>query len=90
MVRQGQNALPTITVELPADLVEHLRQKAAGAGEPLDTYLERLTHWDAPTATAASPSEVWAACWRAWARSRPTHGGPVDDSREAAYEGCGE
>jgi hypothetical protein len=83
----------TVTLNLSPETERRLREKAAGSGQTLEGYLERIPERDAepPAGTAAPPStEEWVAQWRAWARSPPTLPQVADESRESIYAGRDE
>jgi hypothetical protein len=83
----------TVTLNLSPETERRLREKAAGSGQTLEGYLERLLERDAeaPAGATAPPSpEEWVAQWLAWARSHPTLPQVADDSRESIYAGRGE
>jgi len=82
----------TMHLELPPQLVEQLRQRAATTGEApeaivLQALQEKFT--PEPVRPRLSPEEFAAKLQEIMdLHPRVTHF--VDDSRESIYEGCGE
>lgn len=80
----------SITISLPSEMEQKLREKAARAGQTLEAYLEQLAADSAGgSATDLSPEE-WAAQFHAWVASHQPLAGLADDSRDSIYEGRGE
>lgn len=84
-------ATGAVPVYLPADTERTLREKAAAAGLPLDTYLIRLAEKDAPPGTLAKPSlaELLAPIRKAFEGSGMTDrdlADLVEEAREEIYQ----
>jgi hypothetical protein len=93
--------MTTLTIQLPQETEQRLRQKASLSGKSLESYLqelaERAAQEKAADGTGPTPpgppelsAEQWIAEWRAWVESRPIRPVIADDSRESIYEGRGE
>jgi len=90
-----------ITLDLPAEAVRLLKEKAARAGQTLENYLQELAKRDVRAANgspsvdsqavpSALPTEEWVARWYAWAERQLPRAVVLDDSRESIYAGRGE
>jgi hypothetical protein len=86
----------TLTIQLPPEIEEKLRERAAQFGKPFETFLQEVAERAAKDETAKVPppppmsTEEWIAEWRAFVNSRPARPIIADDSRESIYEGRGE
>jgi predicted transcriptional regulator len=83
----------SITIHLPADTEEKLRQAASRRGQTLEHYLQQLAISSAVDEVALPAGQSvaeWIAEWRAWAASHTALPHVADDSRESIYEGRGE
>ena len=80
----------TVTIRLPPETEQKLREKAARAGQTLEAYLERLAAEVAAGSGAGLPPEEWVAQFRSWVASHKPLATPADDSRESIYQGRGE
>lgn len=83
----------SITINLPPDTEQKLREAAARRGKTLEAYLESIaaSHAaDVGVAASAETAEEWVAEFRSWAASHAPVTHFVDDSRESIYEGRGE
>lgn len=82
-----------VTIHLPADTEQRLREAAARRGQPLEEYLEWLAIQSAGNgrrpAVARTPDEKVAA-WREWVASHASNPHVADDSRESIYGDRGE
>lgn len=83
----------TVTLNLSAEAIRRLREKAARSGQTLEAYLERLaelsTLAENNTAAERTPEE-WAAEWRSWTAGDRTLFTPATDDRESIYADRGE
>jgi hypothetical protein len=80
-----------ITISLPPETEQKLREKAARTGQTLEAYLEQLAADSAAAGSAAGLShEAWDAQFRAWIASHQPLDTPADDSRDSIYDGRGE
>jgi hypothetical protein len=90
--------MTALTIHLPADTEQKLREKASHSGKSLEAYVrelaERAAQDHAGSPAPISPPEMtpeqWIAEWRAFVDSRPIRPVIADDSRESIYEGRGE
>jgi hypothetical protein len=82
----------SITIWLPPDLEERLRERAAQIGQTVETYLQSLAEQglNAEPSSARLHPDQWVAAWRAWVASHPWRPYIADDSRESIYAGRGE
>lgn len=84
----------SITINLPVEAEQKLREAAARRGQSLEAYLE----WVAATSVAANgsgppperTSEEKVAAWREWVASHALNPHMADDSRESMYGDRGE
>jgi hypothetical protein len=90
-----------ITLDLPAETVRLLEEKAARAGQTLENYHQELAKRDVRAANGSSPvdskavpsplpTEEWVARWYTWAERQLPRAVVLDDSRESIYAGRGE
>lgn len=82
-----------LKIEVPANLEPLLRERAAQAGVPVESFVlqavtEQLAATDAPG--AAIGAEEFSAWLRQWAAQFPKLDHEIDDSRESIYAGRGE
>jgi hypothetical protein len=93
--------MSTLTIQLPRETEQKLREKASRSGKSLETYLqelaERAAREEAANGSVPTPQtqsvltpEQRAAAWRAWVERQPVRPVIADDSRESIYEGRGE
>jgi hypothetical protein len=94
--KKEQMTMP-VTLSLPPDTEQLLREKAALCGQTLEAYLQELAEREAhptnaslPTAPSELPPEEWVTRWYAWATKQPIRDTVLDDSRESIYAGRGE
>lgn len=83
----------SITINLPAETEQKLREAAARRGETLEAYLASMAAScavDVGGPPSEQTAEEWVAEFRAWAASHAPVTHFVDDSRESIYEGRGE
>jgi hypothetical protein len=87
----------SITVELPPETEQNLRDQARLEGKTPEEVLSQLAQqWlgNGKSADGRPPNEMsaeeWSAKLRAWAASHEPVGHFVDDSRESIYAGRGE
>jgi hypothetical protein len=86
----------TLTIQLPPEIEQKLRERASLFGQSFETYLQEVAELAAKEETAKAPpppplsAEEWIAEWRAWADNQPVRPVIADDSRESIYEGRGE
>jgi plasmid stability protein len=82
----------SIMLQLPPEIEQALREKAARLGQSLEAYLEQVAEREAQGEEREPPhsADQWVAELRAWAASHRPLETVVDDSRESIYEGRGE
>jgi hypothetical protein len=91
----------TVTIQLPRETEERLREKASLSGKSIETFVQELAERAARETTmngtvstpATSPelsTDEWITAWRAFVDTRPSRPVIADDSRESIYEGRGE
>jgi hypothetical protein len=82
----------SVTLSLPPDLEQWLREKAAQCGQTLEAYLQGLAEQalQAEAAPALLPRDQRVAAWRVWVASHAWQPTIADDSRESIYAGRGE
>lgn len=79
-----------VTINLPAETAQRLKEAAARRGETLEAYLGSVAASyaiDVGGAVPAQTAEEWVAEFRAWAAGHAAVAHFVDDSRESIYEG---
>jgi hypothetical protein len=83
----------SITINLPADTEQKLREAAVRRGQTLEAYLEWLATVSA-VANGSGPPERTpdekVAAWREWVASHASNPHVADDSRESMYGDRGE
>ncbi|HVA49157.1 MAG TPA: hypothetical protein VNH11_22530 [Pirellulales bacterium] len=84
----------SVTIHLPPDTEQKLRDAAARRGQTLEAYLEWLATVSAAAngsgpPTQRTPQEKVAA-WREWVASHASNPHVADDSRESMYGDRGE
>lgn len=78
----------TVTLQLPADAEQRLREKAAEHGKTLEAYLQQLIEREARADNRAAGEvalERWTSAWRAWAANHRSLQAQADDSRDSIY-----
>lgn len=85
----------TLTIELPAEVEEALREQARVAGVDVATYVAHVVRDDVANHVTAGPAahrnrKGFSDRLDSWTRIHPKNASPIDDSRDAIYEGCGE
>jgi hypothetical protein len=89
----------TVTVAFPPEIEKLLRQRAAQAGLPVDSFIREMVeqnlHAQVPSLAnkghkTRPTAEQWSAQWRAFASSHTPMPASLDGSRESIYAGRGE
>lgn len=83
----------SVTINLPADTEQTLREAASRRGQSLEAYLEWLAVNVARNGSGPPPDqtrEEWVAAWRAFVDSHASDPHVADDSRESIYGDRGE
>ncbi|HVX12480.1 MAG TPA: hypothetical protein VHC22_14970 [Pirellulales bacterium] len=82
-----------VSINLPANTEQRLREAASRRGQTLEAYLEWLAGVSAGNINGPridrTPEEKVAA-WRAWVESHAANPHVADDSRESIYGDRGE
>jgi hypothetical protein len=83
----------SVTINLPADIEQKLREAAARRGQTLEAYLEWLAMQSAGNgsrpASERTPEQKVAA-WHDWVASHAANPHVADDSRVSIYGDRGE
>jgi hypothetical protein len=93
--------MPSVTIQLPLEIEQQLREVASQSGKSLEVYLQELAERAAmerrangvstpSTSVVDLPLEQWLAEWRAFIGRSRKYPVIADDSRESIYEGRGE
>jgi hypothetical protein len=78
----------SVTINLPAETEQKLREAASRRGQSLEAYLEWLAIHVAGKGGGPPPdqtAEEWVAQWRAFVESHASNPHVADDSRESIY-----